>query len=168
MEQKSTQECRVVANYIIEMINKHNEGKLYSERIFMTVKRLQKLLYFCDVNHMKEYNGLPMFNDLFCAWPSGPVIPSIYDEYLQYQNGVIKPIYDDLVISITSQKAYIVDKVLEDTKDIDTFDLVKICRVDNGPWDQVFDANDKEHNQIISKEEMYNYYRENKKKIRKR
>ena len=31
---------------IKEEINKYNEGKLYSERIVMTIKRLQKLLYF--------------------------------------------------------------------------------------------------------------------------
>lgn len=165
-----TQECRIIANYIIEEINKYNQGKQFREQISMHARKLQKLLYLCDIEHMREYDGTPMFNDEFYAWPSGPVIPEIYYKYTctQTQYGEMKPLDDTVAISMTQEMKSIVDRVLAKIKESDTLDIEAICKINNGPWAQAFDTNDEEHNQIISKESMYNYYRENKKKIRKK
>jgi len=163
-----SQKCRMVANYIIDEFNKNNEGKSFREQISLSPRKLQKLLYFCDVEHMKSYNGVPMFRDVFYAWPSGPVIPRIYYKYMQWQDGKMNPINVGINTTITGEMKLIIDRVLEEVKQLDITEMEAICRADDGPWAQAYDANDKEHNQIISKESMYNYYRENKKKIRKR
>jgi len=165
---KLSQECRVTANYIIEEVNKYNKEKQLMEQIIMNTRKLQKLLYLCDIEHMKEYDGKPMFSDKFYAWPNGPVIPELYYKYMQLQDGDMMPLYDGVSISITEEMKSIADRVIDENKESDTIDIEAICKVDNGPWAQVFDAYDKEHNQIISKESIYNHYKQDKKKIRKR
>ena len=165
-----SQECKVITNYIIEEVNKYNQGKQFREQIMMHARKLQKLLYLCDIEHMRKYEGKPMFNDNFYAWPTGPAIPEIYYKYncVQSQYGEMKPLYDDVKISITKEMKSIVDGVIEEIKELDTLDIERICRVDNGPWAQVYDFDDKEHNQIISKEAIYDYYKLDKKKVKKR
>lgn len=165
---KLSQECRVVTNYIIEEVNKYNQGKQFMEQISMHTRKLQKLLYLCNIEHMREYDGTPMFSDKFYAWPNGPVIPELYRKYMSLQDGPMMPLYDGVAITITNEMKSIIDRVLEEMKELDTLDIEAICKVDNGPWAQVFDANDEEHNQVISKEKMYNYYKQDKKKARRR
>ena len=46
-----TPECRAVANYILEQISTYNEYKqLLREQVLMSTRRLQRILYFCDVD----------------------------------------------------------------------------------------------------------------------
>ena len=56
-----TPKCVAVSNYIIEKINKFNEGKTLQEQVMMSLKRLQKILYFCDIEYMKINNGESLF-----------------------------------------------------------------------------------------------------------
>ena len=163
-----SQECMVAANYIIEEVNKYNKDRPLRNQMIMHVKKLQKLLYFSDVEYMKNYDGVPMFRDNFYAWPSGPVIPEIYYRHMQYQDGTIYPKLDGITMTITAEMKSIIDKVIEENKELDTLDMMEKSNIAGGPWAQVFDANDKEHNQVISKEEMFRYYKPDKAKIRKR
>ncbi len=149
--------CVAVANYIIEKVNEFNKGKKYSDQISMTCKRLQKLLYFSEVEYMKRHNGAPMFSDDFYAWPSGPVIPSVYYKFSQYQNGEMTPIAGEHA-SITFDMIKVIDYVLEKTKDKDTVDLVEFSHVKDGPWSQAYNDKDPEHEQIVLKKDMRTFY----------
>ena len=151
--------CIAAANYIIEKTNEYNHGKSYSERISMTCKRLQKLLYFSDIQYMKENNGTPMLRDDFHAWPSGPVIPSVYDKFMQYQSGEMIPI-SGTHTPITHTMKEAIDHIFALTVDIDTFDLVAMSHIDGGPWSTVFNDSDINHEQIISKEAMWLFYKD--------
>lgn len=153
-----TIECRLVANYIIEKTNIYNEGKTLRNQILMSNKRLQKLLYFFDIEYMKENNGYSFFTDEFYAWPSGPVIPDIYRKYIQYQDGIMNPDYSCKGNELPRDVKLIIDGLLDATKEIDTVDLINICKVENGPWHQVYKQDDSKHQQIISKDEMYIYH----------
>ena len=82
--------CIAAANYLIEKTNEYNKDRDFRNRIRMSGKRLQKLLYFSDIEHMKRYN-ISMLRDEFFAWPSGPVIPSVYMRFIQYQSGEMRP-----------------------------------------------------------------------------
>lgn len=153
-----SQECRLIANYIIEEVNEYNKGKLYSEQIILYTMKLQKLLYYCDIEHMKEHDGTPLLSDQFYAWTNGPTIPGLYHKYTQRKNGEMYPVYDGITMTITEEMKSIADKILEEYKKFSGIDIEEESKVDDGPWALAFDANDKKHNQIISKEEMYNYY----------
>lgn len=150
--------CIMAANYLIERTNEYNTKVDFFNQISMSCKRLQKLLYFGDVIFMQLNNGKSMFKDEFYAWPSGPVIPSVYDEFMQYQNGKMMPVLGEHT-PLTKSMIQALDTIFERTTDIDTEDLVIESHVENGPWNQVYDPNDSGHFQIVTKESTYEFYR---------
>lgn len=150
--------CIAAANYIIKKTNEFNKGKKYSERISMTCKRLQKILYFSEIEYMKTNKGTPMFTDDFHAWPSGPVIPSVYDVFVQYQDGKMYPVDETGHSRITADMEKALDEIFSQTVQIDTLDLVEYSHIPSGPWAKHFDAGDEQHLQIIPKEEIYLFY----------
>ena len=156
-----TPKCIVVANYIIENINKFNEGKPLKEQVMFTLRRLQRILYFCDIEYMKINNGASLFEDNYYAWPSGPVIPYVYYTFVQCQklNGKISPKYEAQELRLTNKEKSIIDKVLKETQELDTVDLSNIANINEGPWQKAYNELDPEHNQIIKKEEIYNFYK---------
>lgn len=150
--------CRAVANYIIEETNKFNAGKNFREQIMFTTKRLQKILYLCEIEYMKRNNGKVLFDDEFYAWPSVPVIEEIYTKYMQYSDGNFKPRHEKGEPSLSKEEKLIVDQVLNSTNDLDTSDLIYMCIVPGGPHSKVFKEDDKEYKQIVSKQNTYSYY----------
>lgn len=153
-----TAKCVAIVNYIIEDTNKFNEGKKFQNQVSMTVKRLQKLLYFCEAEYMKRNRGRILFEDEFYAWPSGPVIPILYQEFVRCQNGEMLP-EDEKDESILSEEVKnIIVQILEATKHLDTLDLVNISTIDGSPHSKVFEEDDKDHLQLISKKDTYSYY----------
>ena len=76
-----------ISDYIINLINNINNKK-----IKLSCKRLQKILYFCEVNYLKHSNGKSLVSDDFYAWESGPVISGVYYMYMQFQEGFMYPL----------------------------------------------------------------------------
>ncbi len=150
--------CIAAANYLIKKTNDFNKGKKYSDRISMTCKRLQKLLYFSEIEYMKSHSGQTMFTDDFHAWPNGPVIPSVYDIFVQYQNGEMHPVSEDGHTPLNREMEKTLDKIFERTQNIDTIDLVDMSHKPNGPWSKSYVENDDKHEQIVSKNGMYLFY----------
>lgn len=150
--------CRAVANYIIEETNKFNTGKNFREQIMFTTKRLQKMLYLCEIEYMKRNNGEVLFEDEFYAWPSGPVIEEIYTKYMPYSGYGVEPRYEKGEPSLSKEEKLIVEQVLCATNDLDTCDLIYMCIVPGGPHSKVFKEDDKEYKQIVSKQKTYAYY----------
>lgn len=155
-----TEMCISAANFIINAANEYNRDKSLRDQIFMSSKRLQKLLFFSDVLYMVENNGKSMFNDDFYAWPSGPVIPSVYRVFMQYQDGEMKPYTEKDIVPITPAMESAIKRVLKDTNCLDTADLVEKSHEKDGPWDIIYDENDSECNRIIDKNKIYEYYKE--------
>ncbi len=149
--------CIAAANRLVELTNNYNKNKPYSEKISMTCKRLQKLLYFSEAEYMKQNAGEAMFSEDFFAWPSGPVIPSVYSKFVQYQTGAMEKVGGEHT-QITEAMEKVLDEIFERTKNLDTLDLVEKSHVNNGPWEAVFDANDNKHQQVITKKSIYEYY----------
>ena len=150
-----TKMCVAAANYIIEKVNNYNAGKPLRSQVFMTSKRLQKILFFADVLFMLENNKESMFSDEFYAWPSGPVIPSVYKEFMQYQDGEMQPHTEGNHAHLSEGMKAVLDRVINHTMTIDTSELIKTSHVEGGPWRDVYDeANDN----VINKTKIYNYY----------
>lgn len=149
--------CIAAANRIIELTNEYNSGKPDDQRIVMTGKRLQKMLYFCEVEHMKASGGQSMFKDEFYAWPSGPVIPSVYYQFMQYQNGTMD-VASGSHSALTNTMQKVIDKIFDLTKEKDTVDLVKESHIEGGPWHQIYNEEDDQHNRLIPKDKIYDFY----------
>ena len=152
--------CIAAANYLVNLTNEYNRKAGFEDRILMTCKRLQKLLYFGDVIFMQKFNSGSMFTDEFYAWPSGPVIPSVYDEFVKYQDGEMFPIKGDHT-PLTAQMEEALSEVFNQTVKMETEDLVEASHVSGGPWNQVFNPADEKHMQIVSKESMQIFYKNN-------
>lgn len=150
--------CIAAANYLIEKTNEYNKGRDFRNRIRMSGKRLQKLLYFSDIEYMKRYNT-PMLRDNFYAWPSGPVIPSVYIRFIQYQSGEMKPA-EGTHTPLKKDEQEILDLVFSSTIGVDTSKLVKASHAEGGPWDCVYNAFDKDHDQIVEKKKMREFYKD--------
>ena len=156
-----TEICATATTYIIEKTDKRNRGLKFDECVFMTSKRLQKLLFFCDVQYMLEHNGMPMFPDEYYAWPSGPVIPSIYQSHTEYEYG-----YSNLIgregwrSQLTPDMQHTIDEVFDATIKMDTAELIKLSHDEKGPWWNAYSENDLEHKQLIPKDLIYAYYKE--------
>ena len=131
----------------------------------MSTKRLQRLLYFCNIEYIRKYNGQNLFNDYFYAWPTGPVIPGIYFVYIPHIIGKYIPIYDGEQLELKNEEKFIIHKILKQTQNLSTMDLINITNINGGPWQQFYNENDSKHNQIIPKEEIYNFYLNNKELI---
>ena len=150
--------CVSAANYLIERTNEYNNGVDFLDQIAMSCKRLQKLLYFSEVYYMHQHGGQPMLRDEFYAWPSGPAIPKVYDEFMHYE-GDRMMFVETTDNSLSKGIKEVLDVVFEKTVNIDTNTLVEMSQVFGGPWNQVYDPEDSGHFQIVTKESMYKFYR---------
>ena len=154
---KVEQKMLAIANGFVENTNLYNQKKPYSERISMTVKRLQKLIYFAEIRYMLEREGEQLFDTDYCAWPSGAVIPEIYHQYVQRQGEVAMNAVESSYI-LNDFTRDIIDDVFKKTIEIDTLDLVNMTLKKGTPWAAFFNSEDDRHKQIIPKVEIYNYY----------
>lgn len=150
--------CIAVANYLIERTNEHNQGKSFREKILMSGKRLQKLLYFSDVAYLVKH-GERMIEDDFYAWPSGPVIPSVYNQFIQYQSGDMQPAVCRNN-SLTREQKAILDEVFDATVNRKTKDLIDASHATGGPWECIYNESDLNNPQIISETAVLDFYKD--------
>lgn len=160
-----TAKCRAVSNYIIEEVNSYNKDKSIQDQVMMSLKRLQRILYLCNIEYMIKYNGKNLFDDYFYAWPTGPVIPGIYYVYIPHIIGKYIPIYEGERIKLANSEKFIIHKILKQTQNISTMDLIKITNISGGPWEQFYNEQDPKHNQVIPSDIIYNYHLNNKELI---
>ena len=144
-----TNKCKTISNYIINEVNLYNKDKDLNNTVFLSTKRLNKILFFCDLRYMLLNNGKSMFDDKFYVWSSGPVIPELYREYLCYQDGEMKTIRVEEVFLDDDIKG-IIDEILEITKNLDTIELINLSKLDWFSNDVL--------NEPISKADVYNNY----------
>lgn len=156
-----TDMCTAAANFIINEINKSNMGKVLRNQVIMSSKRLQKLLYFSEVLYMVEHDGQSMFKDEFYAWPSGPVIPSVYRKFMMYQDGEMRPYAGEVHDTIDTEMETTIRRVLSATQGVDTSELIEKSHIFGGPWQSVYDETDTDYDHIVDKRTIYDYYREN-------
>lgn len=71
-----------VANAFIEAAKQKRLRKL-------TPMKLNRLLLFSQISSLKTYD-IALFDDFFCNWETGPVIPSIFHKFRHYRNKKIK------------------------------------------------------------------------------
>jgi uncharacterized phage-associated protein len=63
----------------------------------MTHLKLQKLIYFAQAWHLAN-TGEPLFSEEMQAWTHGPVVPSVWHKYKQFQWESIPPTAGDVDI----------------------------------------------------------------------
>ena len=140
-----------ISDYIINLINNINNKK-----IKLSCKRLQKIIYFCEVNYLKHSNGKSLISDDFYAWKSGPVIPRVYYMYMQFQDGFMYPLIGKY-LNLNDEVKEVLDKTVKETNNYTTEELIDFSHVKGGPWEK-----HKEGNGLIPKKEIYDFYKDKK------
>ena len=113
-----------IAMYII--------NRCFEEGAPVTNLRLQKLLYFVQLESYKVY-GKRLFNNDIAAWQFGPVVPDVYYKYSVYAGMPILLNYDNF--NLCNEITSIVDDVIDQKKDIPIWKLVECTHKAGGPWD---------------------------------
>ncbi|XSG83518.1 MAG: Panacea domain-containing protein [Methyloligella sp. ZOD6] len=64
--------------------------------------KLQKLLFYANAWYL-AYNGVPLFDEDFEAWPWGPVVRDIYAETSQYGRKPVAELVSELTVETAGQ-----------------------------------------------------------------
>ena len=99
--------------------------------------QLQKILYFLQFVFCKK-TGRLLFGEQFSAWPYGPVIERIYNEYRIYGGSKINRTYPSASDSIPRQIQPFVDNGIEYLSHRSPWDLVASSHAEGSPWARVW------------------------------
>lgn len=141
-----------VAEYVIRYCKQH--------RYFVSNLKLQKILYFIQANFLVELQ-----KSCFCeeieAWDFGPVIPEVYKAYRMFGNASIPYLEkSEIFQSISEKDKKYMDEIIEKCSEYSTSELVAITHRQT-PW---MEAYQKYYHNIISKEAIRDYFKDNKRK----
>ena len=95
-----------IAMYII--------NRCFEEGAPVTNLRLQKLLYFIQLESYKVY-GKQLFNNDIAAWQFGPVVPDVYYKYSVYAGMPILVKYTNLTLSMPAME--LINSVIKQKKE---------------------------------------------------
>lgn len=130
----------------------------------MSAMKLQKLIFYSQAMAL-VWDDIPLFDDDFEAWVNGPVCPALYDKH----RGHYIITSDDFFISeqpdinrIEKDHKDTIDTVLESLADYSPYELSEMTHRED-PWKNARKGLSPSmySNNIITKEIMANYYREN-------
>ena len=160
IQRRGTAMCIAAANRIINRTNAQNEWRSTTgkSRVKLTGKRLQKLLYLCQLFWYIDHDESKMITEDFQAWPNGPVIPQIYNHFSVYQDGDMCPLLHLSNSTLSEEEASLINKVVDNTIDIPTEAIIDYTHLPNGPWAQVYSGNQGLYN-TISKDSIKYYIR---------
>lgn len=136
---KEIPKCISVANRIIRRTNAQNAWRyeLGKPRVHLTTKRLQKILYLCQLVWYIDHEESNMIPEDFVAWPNGPVIPEIYNYWAVYQDGDICQI-PNVNFQLNKEEIELINIIVDSTIDISTEVLIDYTHIPSGPWEQVY------------------------------
>lgn len=114
-----------IAKYIIDYCNKN-------KRLVSNLK-LQKMLYYVWIDYYKK-SSFPLFNEDFCAWTFGPVIPDVYYEFCSYAGS---PIIKNFNLEFSNDLEKI-NEIIDKYMDKSPYELVQMSHKKDYPWDIVY------------------------------
>lgn len=157
---KNIPRCISAANRIINRTNAQNRYRIEigKPRVKLTGRRLQKILYLCELFLYIDHEECDIIPEDFYAWATGPVIPEIYNYWSVYQDGGLLPwIKADYILS--EEEKYIINAVVDNTVDLSTESIIDFTQLPNGPWKQVYKDYQGGYHAVISKNSIKQYIR---------
>lgn len=132
--------AKEVAAYFIKRANTMGDGNgEFSGNNDLTNLKLQKLLYFAQVEYLKKY-GKPLFSDPIEAWKYGPVVRAVYDWLRDCGAYVITEFDVDLsdADNISGEEADFLSEFFEKGQEHSAWSLVTKTHAKGSAWDQVY------------------------------
>lgn len=149
--------CVSVANRIINRTNAQNVWRyeLGKPKVRLTAKRVQKIMYLCQLFWFIDHDESNMIPEDFIAWPMGPVIPEIYDYWAVWQEGDMLP-YPYAKYELSEEETEIINIIVDNTIDIPTEVIIDYTHTPFGPWERVYKGPLRPFN-VISKDRIKQY-----------
>lgn len=119
-----------------ENIAKYVVTKCTTECQPVTNIQLQKILYHTQLELLRQ--GLEPFEDEIEAWRFAPVVADVYYRFSHYGAKPIRHVFESIELSI--EYTLIIDKVVESTRKLKTWDLVMDHNHTAGAWYRVFNG----------------------------
>lgn len=123
----SKQNAIQVANWFIERAAKDGE--------VLTNLKIQKLIHIANGWNL-TFCGQPLFNDQIEAWPYGPVVPSVYQEFKHYGAGSL--CQTDFAPSLEGKTNEVLESVWKSYGGLSAVKLVAMTHGSDSPWNQVY------------------------------
>lgn len=150
IEEREMPMCIAAANRIINRTNAQNAWRYETgkPKVKLTGKRLQKILYLCQLFWYIDYDESQMITEDFQAWPNGPVIPEIYEHFSVYQDGDMYPLTYQEGHVLSEEEADLINIVVDNTIDIPTEAIIDYTHRPGGPWSMVYSSSNDRYKTI--------------------
>lgn len=113
---------------------KHVVNKCVADNCPISNLQLQEILYFIQERFLKK-NQITFAEDIE-AWQFGPVVPDVYYKFCGYGAMPIASSFD--VERISGSDCAMIDRIVEEKRSMDPWDLVADTHRENGAWDKVY------------------------------
>lgn len=107
--------------------------KCVNDRHPISNLQLQKILYYIQKDFLKR--GERAFWEDIEAWQFGPVIPSVYYRFCSHGSMPIRFTY---ITDISRRDKVMIDKIVENKRKLNPWDMVDDTHKTNGAWDKTF------------------------------
>lgn len=154
---KEIPKCISVANRIISRTNAQNAWRyeLGKPMIMLSVKRIQKIMYLCQLFDFTENPESNMVSEDFVAWPNGPVVLELYDYWMVSHEGYMNP-HPNAEYQLSERETEIINIVVDNTIDISTEAIIDYTHTPFGPWEEAYKSSPSSYN-IIAKDRIKQY-----------
>ena len=151
--------CISVANRIINRTNAQNDWRyeLGKPTVMLSVKRIQKIMYLCQLFAFMENTESNMIPEDFVAWANGPAVPELYDYWLVSHEGYMNP-YPNTKYQLSEEEKEIINIVVDNTIDIHTETIIDFIQNSQVPWKETFKTPFSPYS-VISKESIKQFIR---------
>lgn len=151
---KEIPKCISVANRIISRTNAQNYWRydLGKPAVMLSVKRIQKIMYLCQLFAFIEDTESNMIPEDFVAWANGPAIPELYDYWLVSHEGYMNP-FPNTKYQLSEEEIEIINIVVDNTIDIHTETIIDFIQTSQTPWKETFKTPFSPYS-VISKESI--------------
>ena len=126
--------AKQLAHYIVDKCTKDNHP--------VSNLQLQKIMYFLQSVFCRATRGSLLFQEEFEAWPYGPVLSDIYEEYSEFGGRVIEHEYDscETSLDVSSEVGAFLDDGIKALRRKYPWDLVRLSHTEGSPWAKVYNG----------------------------
>ena len=115
-------------------ISKYIVSKCTHENCPVSNLQLQKILYYIQRAFLRQ--DRIAFSDEIEAWQFGPVVPNVYYKFCGFGAMPITSVFENILIMANDLS--MINKIVEDKRSLDPWDLVADTHKPNGAWNQIF------------------------------
>ena len=120
--------------YSAIVISKHIVTKCINDNFPISNLQLQKILYYIQKDYLVRDSIA--FSDDIEAWQFGPVVPNVYYHFCVFGAMPITNTYES--IDIEPEDLQTINRIVEEKRKLDPWDMVEETHKKNGAWDQVY------------------------------